>query len=155
MNYQIDRVDRQILNLLSQDAYIPYTEIAQRVNVSPGTVHVRMKKMLEAGIVGKPQIVIDWTALGWDITTFIGVYLTRSDVYYKVIRELKKIPEVLSCHYTTGNYSLFIKVICKDTRHLREVLSDKIQKIEGINRTETLVSLEESFVRQLTLEVDE
>jgi len=150
MNYQIDSTDKKILNLLSQDAFIPYTEIAQRVHVSAGTVHVRMRKMEEAGIVKKPQLHIDWTAIGWDITSFIGVYLTRSDVYYKVIRELKKVPEVLSCHYTTGTYSLFLKVICRDTKHLREVLSDKIQKIEGISRTETLVSLEESFVRQLT-----
>jgi Lrp/AsnC family transcriptional regulator for asnA, asnC and gidA len=88
-----------------------------------------------------------------DITAFIGVYLIRSDSYDRVVKELKKIDEVLSCNYTTGNYSLFLKIVCRDTNHLREVLHDKIQKIEGISRTETLISLEESFSRQMKVKV--
>lgn len=151
MNYQIDNTDVKILNILSQDAFTPFTEIAKKVHVAPGTVHVRMKKMEEAGIIRPPQLQINFSGLGWDITAFIGVFLTKSDVYFKVIRELQKIPEVLSCHYTTGTYSLFLKVQCKDTKHLRDVLSERIQKIDGISRTETLVSLEESFSRQLKL----
>lgn len=150
-DYQIDNVDLKILNLLTEDAFMPYTEVARRVNVAPGTVHVRMRKMEEAGIVKKPQLQLDLSRMGWDITAFIGVFLTKSEMYYKVVRELRKIPEVLSCHYTTGTYSLFLKIICRDTRHLRDVLHDKLQKIEGISRTETLISLEESFVRQLEL----
>jgi Lrp/AsnC family transcriptional regulator for asnA, asnC and gidA len=152
VNYQIDNTDLQILNLLSEDAFTPYTEVARLVHVAPGTVHVRMKKMEESGIVKKPQLQVDYAAMGWDITAFIGVFLTKSEMYYKVVRELKKIPEVLSCHYTTGTYSLFLKIICRDTRHLRDVLHDKLQKIEGISRTETLISLEESFSRNLKLE---
>jgi Lrp/AsnC family transcriptional regulator for asnA, asnC and gidA len=151
MNYQIDNTDIKILNILTQDAFVPFTEIAKKVNVAPGTVHVRMKKMEEAGIVKKPHLQIDLAAMGWDITAFIGVFLAKSESYYKVIRELQKIPEVLSCHYTTGTYSLFLKVQCRDTRHLRDVLSDRVQKIEGIARTETLISLEESFARELKL----
>lgn len=151
MNYQIDNIDIKILNILSQDAFTPYTEVAKKVHVAPGTVHVRMKKMEDAGIVRKPQLQLDLAALGWDITAFIGVYLTKSDVYYRVIRELQKVPEVLSCHYTTGTYSLFLRVQCKGTSHLRDVLSDRIQKIDGIARTETLISLEESFSRQLKI----
>jgi Lrp/AsnC family transcriptional regulator, regulator for asnA, asnC and gidA len=147
--YQIDSTDLKILQLLAQDAFTPFTEIAKKVHVAPGTVHLRMKKMEDAGIVHKPQLQIDWTQLGWDITAFIGVFLTKSEMYYKVVRELRKIPEVLSCHYTTGTYSLFLKIVCRDTRHLREVLHDRIQKIEGIARTETLISLEESFSRPL------
>ena len=151
MNYQIDNTDIKILNILTQDAFVPFTEIAKKVHVAPGTVHVRMKKMEEAGIVKKPHLQIDLSAMGWDITAFIGVFLAKSESYYKVIRELQKIPEVLSCHYTTGTYSLFLKVQCRDTRHLRDVLSDRVQKIEGIARTETLISLEESFARELKL----
>lgn len=151
MDYQIDNIDIKILNLLTQDAFIPYTEIAKKVHVAPGTVHVRMKKMEEAGIVKKPQLQIDLSALGWDVSAFIGVFLNKNDVLFQVVQELQKIPEVLSCHYTTGTYSLFLKVQCRDTRHLRDVLSDRIQKIEGIARTETLISLEESFSRQLKL----
>lgn len=150
-DYQIDNVDLKILNLLTEDAFMPYTEVARRVHVAPGTVHVRMRKMEEAGIVKKPQLQLDLSRMGWDITAFIGVFLTKSEMYYKVVRELRKVPEVLSCHYTTGTYSLFLKIICRDTRHLRDVLHDKLQKIEGISRTETLISLEESFVRQLEL----
>jgi len=151
MNYQIDNTDIKILNILTQDAFVPFTEIAKKVHVAPGTVHVRMKKMEEAGIVKQPHLQIDLAAMGWDITAFIGVFLAKSESYYKVIRELQKIPEVLSCHYTTGTYSLFLKVQCRDTRHLRDVLSDRVQKIEGIARTETLISLEESFARELKL----
>lgn len=150
-NYEIDNTDLRILHLLCEDAFLPYTEIARKVNVAPGTVHVRMKKMEDAGIVKKPQLQLDLSLIGWDITAFIGVFLTKSEMYYKVVRELRKIPEVLSCHYTTGTYSLFLKIICRDTKHLREVLHDKLQKIEGIARTETLISLEESFQRPLTL----
>jgi Lrp/AsnC family transcriptional regulator, regulator for asnA, asnC and gidA len=149
--YEIDNTDLKILNLLCEDAFLPYTEIARKVHVAPGTVHVRMKKMEDAGIVKKPQLQLDLSLVGWDITAFIGVFLTKSEMYYKVVRELRKIPEVLSCHYTTGTYSLFLKMMCRDTKHLREVLHDKLQKIEGIARTETLISLEESFQRPLAL----
>jgi Lrp/AsnC family transcriptional regulator for asnA, asnC and gidA len=90
-----------------------------------------------------------------DVTAFIGVYLIRSDQYDKVVKELRKIHEVVSCHYTTGNYSLFLKIVCRDTQHLREVLHDKLQKIEGINRTETLISLDESFDRPLKIDIEE
>jgi Lrp/AsnC family transcriptional regulator for asnA, asnC and gidA len=148
-NYQLDKVDRQILEILTTDAFTPYTEIARKVNVAPGTVHVRMRKMETAGVVKKPQLQVDLGVLGWDVTAFIGVILTRSEDYDKVVKEVQKIPEVLFCHYITGTYSLFLKVTCRDTRHLRDVLSDRIQKINGISRTETLISLEETFNRQL------
>lgn len=148
-NYQLDKVDRQILEILTTDAFTPYTEIARKVNVAPGTVHVRMRKMETAGVVKKPQLQVDLGVLGWDVTAFIGVILTRSEDYDKVVKEVQKIPEVLFCHYITGSYSLFLKVTCRDTRHLRDVLSDRIQKINGISRTETLISLEETFNRQL------
>jgi len=148
-NYQLDNIDHQILELLTEDAFTPYTEIARKVHVAPGTVHVRMRKMEQAGVVKKPQLQVDLGALGWDVTAFIGVFLQKSEDYGKVVKELQKIPEVLSCHYITGTYSLFLKITCRDTRHLRDVLSDRIQKINGISRTETLISLEESFNRQL------
>jgi Lrp/AsnC family transcriptional regulator for asnA, asnC and gidA len=153
LNYQIDNIDMQILNLLMENAFMPYTDIGKKLYISPGTVHVRMNKMEKLGIVKNPQLQIDLAKLGMDITAFIGVYLIRSDSYDRVVKELKKIDEVLSCNYTTGNYSLFLKIVCRDTNHLREVLHDKIQKIEGISRTETLISLEESFSRQMKVKV--
>ncbi|MFN8285859.1 MAG: Lrp/AsnC ligand binding domain-containing protein [Chitinophagales bacterium] len=147
--YEIDNLDLRILNLLMDNAFIPYTEIGKQLFVSPGTVHVRMNKMEKMGIIHNPQLHVDFAKLGLDVTAFIGVFLIRSDQYDKVVQELKKIDEIISCHYTTGNYSLFLKVVCRDTQHLREVLHDKIQRIQGINRTETLISLEESFSRPL------
>ena len=131
-NAEIDNTDIQILNILMENAFTPYTEIGKKLFISAGTVHVRMNKMEKLGIVRPPQLQIDLAKLGMDITAFIGVYLIRSDSYDKVVRELKKIDAVISCNYTTGNYSLFLKIVCRDTQHLREILHDKIQKIEGI-----------------------
>jgi len=155
LNYEIDKLDIEILNILMDDAFTPFTEIGKKLFVSPGTIHVRMAKMQKLGIVKSPRLQIELNKLGMDVTAFIGVYLIRSDMYDKVVKELKKIPEVISCHYTTGNYSLFLKIICRDTQHLREVLHDKLQKIEGINRTETLISLDESFDRPIQIKVPE
>ena len=153
LHYEIDNTDLQILNLLMENAFTPYTEIGKKLFISPGTVHVRMNKMEKLGIVKNPQLQIDLGKLGMDVTAFIGVYLIRSDMYDKVVTQLKKIDEVLSCNYPTGNYSLFLKIVCRDTQHLREVLHDKLQKIEGISRTETLISLEESFSRNMKVKL--
>lgn len=154
LHYEIDNTDLQILNILMENAFTPYTEIGKKLFISPGTVHVRMNKMEKLGIVKNPQLMLNLSKLGLDVTAFIGVYLIRSDMYDKVVTQLKKIDEVISCNYTTGNYSLFLKIVCRDTQHLREVLHDKLQKIEGISRTETLISLEESFSRQLKIKLE-
>jgi Lrp/AsnC family transcriptional regulator for asnA, asnC and gidA len=148
-NYEIDNVDRRILQLLMKNSRLPFTEIAQQVHVSPGTVHVRVKKMEEAGIIEGSQLSINSAALGYDVTAFLGIFLIRSALYDQVLEQLREIPEVVNCHYTTGTYSMFVKVVCRDTHHLKEVLHDTIQPIEGISRTETLVSLEESINRPL------
>ena len=150
-NLEIDNIDLKILALLSEDAKIPYTEIAKKVYVSGGTVHVRMRKMEEMGIVRGTTLNMDYSKLGYDITAFLGIYLERGSLYNEVVNDLKEVPEVVKIHYTTGNYSIFIKIHCRDTKHLREVLHDKIQKIEGIVRTETLISLEESLNRHIQL----
>ena len=148
-NYEIDNVDLKILALLTEDAKIPYTEIAKKVYVPGGTVHVRMRKMEEMGIVKGTTLSMDYSKLGIDVTAFMGIYLERSSLYDKVTEKLKEIPEIVKMHYTTGNYSIFIKIHCRDTRHLREVLHDKIQKVDGIERTETFISLEESLNRHI------
>lgn len=152
MNLEIDNVDLKILSILTEDANVPYTEIARKCFVSGGTVHVRMKKLTEMGIVTGAQLKIDYSKLGYDIIAFLGIYLEKSSMYGEVCEKLKAIPEIVSIHYTTGNYSIFAQLICKDTKHLREVLHDKIQNVKGIQRTETFISLEESVVRPLKLE---
>lgn len=150
-NFEIDNTDLKILEILMQDAKRPYTEVAKKVNVSQGTVHVRMNKMEAAGILEKTTLRINYAKLGYDITAFIGIYLEKSALYEKVLAKLKDIPEITSIHYTTGNYSMFVKIHCRDTNHLKEVLHDKMQQVEGIERTETMISLEESLDRNLKL----
>lgn len=147
----LDRVDIKILESLMKDAKKPYTEVAKKAFVSGGTVHVRMRKLEEAGIVEGTTLKVNYSKLGFDITAFIGIYLEKSVLYDMVIEELKKINEVTSIHYTTGNYSIFCKLYCKDTRHLKDVLHDKIQRIEGIERTDTMISLEEGLNRNINL----
>lgn len=151
-NYEIDNVDLKILALLTEDAKIPYTEIAKKVFVSGGTVHVRMRKMEEMGIVKGTTLKMDYSKMGYDITAFLGIYLEKSSLYDGVIEQLKKIPEIVIINYTTGNYNIFLKMHCRDTMHLRDVLHDKIQKIEGIERTETSISLEESLNRHISFD---
>lgn len=150
-NYEIDNTDLKILEILTDDAKKPYTEVAKKVFVSQGTIHVRMNKMEEAGIVERTTLRLNYSKLGYDITAFIGIYLQKSALYEKVLNELKKIQEITSIHYTTGNYSMFVKIHCRDTNHLKEVLHDKMQQVEGIERTETMISLEESLDRNLKL----
>lgn len=148
---EVDRLDRQILSILMQNAKRPYTEIAQQLFVSGGTIHVRMKKLEEAGIVRGYNLDVDYEKLGYDVTAFLGIFLDKSSLYDGVAEELGRIPEVVSVHYTTGGYSIFAKVICRDTNHLRDVLHDKIQQINGIQRTETLISLQESVNRPINI----
>ena len=147
----LDPLDYKILEILVEDANLPYTEIGQRLDVSGGTVHVRMKKMESLGIVKGARLLIDYSKIGWDITAFLGIYLDKSSLYEDVAKQLEAIPEVVNIHYTTGIYSIFAKIICRDTQHLREVLHDKIQRVTGIQRTETFISLEESLIRNTPL----
>lgn len=152
-NYDIDNIDLKILALLTEDAKMPYTEVAKRVFVSGGTVHVRMRKLEELGIVKGTTLKMDYAKMGYDITAFLGIYLEKSSLYDQVIKKLYNIPEIVKVHYTTGNYNIFVKMHCRDTNHLKDVLHDKIQKVEGIERTETIISLEESLNRHIQFSV--
>lgn len=148
-NYQIDKLDKEIVHLLLQDATLPYTEIANQLLVSPGTIHVRMKKLQAIGAVKGSELIIDQHYFGLDMTAFLGIFLEKGSQYKQVIRELKKIPELLEAYYTTGQYSIFAKLVCRNTQHMREILNDKIQPIPGIQSTETFISLEESIKRPI------
>ncbi len=148
---KIDSTDLKILSLLIENANMPYTEIGKKVFVSGGTVHVRMDKLEKMGVVKGAQLIVNPAKLGWDISAFLGIYLDKSSLYEDVAIDLEKIPEVVSIHYTTGIYSIFAKIICRDTEHLRQVLHNKIQKVAGIQRTETFISLEERILRPIPL----
>lgn len=144
--YTPDDLDLKILALLMENGKRPYTEIGEQLFVSGGTIHVRMNKMIAAGIVKGQSLRVDAVKLGYDVTAFLGVYLKSSSEYQPATDYLRKIPEIVSAHYLTGVYSIFLKVVCRDTDHLRTVLAD-IQRYEGIQRTETFISLEESIDR--------
>lgn len=148
----IDKLDRAILNILMQDARTPYLEIARSCNVSGATVHLRIQKLEKTGIIRGSRLMVDPTKLGVGICAFLGIYLDQGSHFKEVVEQLKGIQEIVECHYTTGIYSIFAKIYCRDTAHLREVLNDKIQAIGAVNRTETLISLEETFERQILVE---
>ena len=152
MQLTLDDIDLKILSILMKDAKTPYTDIAKQLFVSSGTVHVRMKKMEEMGIIKSFNLQLNYHKLGYDITAFLGIYLSKSSQYDAVAKQLEEIPEIVDLHYTTGNYSMFLKLVCKDTDHLRSILMDKIQKIEDITRTETFISLQESINRPVKIE---
>jgi Lrp/AsnC family transcriptional regulator for asnA, asnC and gidA len=150
LNSEIDNLDLQILSRLMQNAQKPFTEIAQELEVSGGTIHVRMKKMRRLGIVRGSHLDVDPEKLGFDVCAFVGVFLEKGSFYNRIVRQILEIPEVVEVHYTTGRYSIFLKIVCRNTRNLRQVLNDKVQPIEGIQRTETFISLEESTKRNLS-----
>ncbi|MDX3912169.1 MAG: Lrp/AsnC ligand binding domain-containing protein [Pseudosphingobacterium sp.] len=148
---ELDNLDTQILSILMNDASVPYTEIAKKLVVSGGTIHVRMKKMEELGIIRGSNLIINPQSIGFDICAFLGIYLEKGSQYKTAVEQLKEVKEVVELHYCTGQYSMFAKIICRDTNHLRHVLNEDIQAIKGIARTETIISLEESIKRQISL----
>jgi Lrp/AsnC family transcriptional regulator for asnA, asnC and gidA len=148
---EIDILDRKILTILMEDAVVPYTEIAKKLEVSAGTIHVRMKKLIELGVVVGSQLIVNPTVIGYDICAFIGIFLDKGSAYSDARERMKEIPEIVELHYTTGVYSIFAKILCRDTNHLREVLNEKIQAIPGIQRTETFITLEQGFSRQINI----
>ena len=150
VNYQIDNIDLKILNILSKNAKMPYTEVAKKVFVSGGTVHVRMRKLEKMGIVRATKLDIDYTKLGYNISCYMGIYLEKSFLYKETVKSLKKIPEIVEIHAITGQYTIFIKIICKDTSHFRNFL-DTVHKVKGITRTETFMSFEETILDGLAL----
>ena len=150
----VDNLDRRILNILLNDANTPYVEIAKRLHTSPGTVHVRLKKLRQLGILRPAFLNVDRQKLGFDVSAFVGLHLDRSAYHERVVRDLSKIPEVVNIHYLTGPYNLLVRLVCRDMQHLHQVLSYNIQQINGVLRTETMLSLDEPLHRPLTLPED-
>lgn len=151
----IDKLDLRIIQHLMHDANISYADLGKRLFVSAGTVHVRIKKLHDNGIVSGTRMHVDLKKLGYDVIAFIGIYLEKSSLYDVVAKDLKKIPEIVRMNYTTGNYSIFAEIVCRDIAQLRSVLHDELQKIKGIERTETFISLEESLQRNVQVSVEE
>ena len=147
--FNIDKLDLSIIQEMLENAETPYAELGKKLFVSGGTIHVRIKKLEELGIVKGKRLKVNLRQLGYDITAFVGIFLEKSSLYDQVAKDLEKIPEIVRLNYTTGNYSMYIEIVCKDISQLRRVLHDELQKIKGIERTETLISLAESFNRSV------
>lgn len=143
----IDKLDLNIIQEMMENADISYAELGKKLFVSGGTIHVRMKKMEEMGVIKGKKINVNLKLLDYDITAFVGIFLEKSSLYDQVAAELEKIPEIIRLNYTTGNYSMYLEIVCKDITQLRKILHDDLQKIKGIDRTETLISLDETFNR--------
>ncbi len=145
----LDQLDKQILDILVKDARVPYAEMAKKFNVSPGTIHVRVEKMRQAGVIQGTKIRLDPQKLGYDVCCFIGIILKSAKDYEVVLDKLRAFPEVVEAYYTTGNYSIFIKVMTHTIAELHRVLATKIQSIDEIQSTETLISMQNPILRDI------
>lgn len=148
-NLEIDGIDKEILRALMEDARTPILEIARKVNISGAAIHQRLRKLEKSGLITGSKFIINPKALGYSTMAFVGIYLDKAMNNPEAVKQLQKIPEVLECHYTTGNWSVFIKILCKDNEHLMHLLNKEIQTIPGVSRTETFVSLQQQIDRQI------
>jgi len=147
--FQIDRLDRKILSILTKDARIPFLEVARECNISGAAVHQRVQRLVRLGIISGSQFRIDPKKIGYKTCAFVGIFLDNAALFNNVSEKLINIPEITQCHYITGQYAMFVEVYTRDNEHLRVVLADKIQSIKGVSRTETFISLDVLFERQL------
>lgn len=148
---ELDGIDKIILNELMSKANLPISQLAKMLGISNTAVHQRIKKLESSGLIQATKVVIDPTVLGYSTLSFVGVFMDKSSSYDLVVKALKQIPEVVEAHFTTGNYGIFLKILCRDNSHLMEVLNKKIQQIDGVTRTETMIALEQTINRQIKL----
>ena len=150
---KIDKLERQILNIISKNARIPFKDVAEECGVSRAAIHQRVQRMIDMNVIVGSGYHINPKILGYNTCTYIGVKLERGSMYKDVVPEFEKIPEVVECHFTTGKYDMFIKIYAKNNHHLLSVIHDKLQPL-GLARTETLISFHEAIKRQMPIIVD-
>lgn len=147
---QIDSLDEQILKLIASNARIPFLEVARICNVSGAAIHQRIQKLVNIGVLKGSEFVVDPEKIGYETCAYIGLYLKNPEQFDIVVKALEKIPEVVECHYTTGQYDMFIKIYAKNNHHLLSIIHDKLQPL-GLARTETLISFHEAIRRQMPI----
>ena len=151
---RIDNLDKKILNIIMKNARIASKDVALECGVSRAAIHQRIQRLIEMKVITGSGYTVNPKSLGYNTCTYIGVSLEKGSMYREVVQELEKIPEVKECHYTTGHYSMLIKVYAQDNQHLMQLLNDQIQHIAGVTETETLISLEQSMNRQIYIPVN-
>ncbi|OQY05634.1 MAG: transcriptional regulator [Bacteroidetes bacterium 4572_117] len=152
-NLHIDVLDRKILSILVKSAKTPFLEVAKLCKVSGSAIHQRVNKLIEMGVITGSHFSIDHKKLGYQTTAYVGVYLENALMFADVLAEMKKIPEIIQCHYTTGQYSMFIKIVAKENTHLKQILSEKLVAVRGVLRTETFMSLDALIDREVPIEI--
>lgn len=151
---RIDELDKKILNIVMQNARIPSKDVAVQCGVSRAAIHQRIQRLIDMKVITGSGYNVNPKMLGYNTCTYIGVSLEKGSMYRKAVQQLESIPEVVECHFTTGPYSLLIKLYARDNQHLMELLNDQIQHIPGVTETETLISLEQSMNRQIHIDLD-
>lgn len=151
---RIDSLDKKILNIIMKNARIASKDVAVECGVSRAAIHQRIQRLIEMKVIVGSGYLVNPKALGYNTCTYVGVSLEKGSLYRDVVQKLEQIHEVVECHYTTGPYSMLIKVYAKDNQHLMELLNDRIQHISGVTETETLISLEQSMNRQIFIDED-
>ena len=145
----LDGIDKVIIKHLLKEARTPIQILSNACGISGAAIHQRLKKLENSGVVSGSQIILNPKILGFNTVAFIGIYLDKAIRNPEAVRQLKSIPEVIECHYTTGNWSIFVKLLCRDNEHLMQLLNKNIQTIDGVSRTETFISLQEQISRQI------
>ena len=149
-NQKLDGLDKQILKLIAADARIPFLEVARACDVSGAAIHQRIQKLTNMGVLNGSQFIIEPEKLGYETCAFIGLNLKNPEDFDTVVAELKQIPEVTECHYTTGNFDMFIKIYAQNNHHLLTIIHDKLQPL-GLSSSQTLISFHSAFKRQLPI----
>ena len=149
-NQKLDRLDKQILKLISEDARIPFLEVARACNVSGAAIHQRIQKLTNIGVLKGSRFIIDPESIGYETCAYVGINLKNPEKFDVAVEALKEIPEVVECHYTTGDYDLFIKIFAINNHHLLDIIHDKLQPL-GLSRSETIISFGSAFTRQLPM----
>ena len=147
----MDSIDQTILRLLMRNARMPYLEIARECGISGAAIHQRVKKLTDMGVIQGTRLVVDPKSLGFDVCAFIGIQLRDVALHESTIETLRDVPEVVECYFLTGKYNLFIKVYCHDNEHLMHTIFDRVLTVPGITSTETFISLNETFSRQVSV----
>lgn len=152
---KIDTLDKKILNILSKNARMPFKDVAAECGVSRAAIHQRVQRLIEIGVILGSSFNINPKSLGYTTRTYVGITLERGNMYRDVAQQIAMIPEVVECHYTTGSYTMLIKLYAKDNEQLMELLNDKLQNINGVVSTETLISLEQSIKREVPVTTED
>ena len=151
---KIDNLDKQILEIISQNARIPFKDVAAECGVSRAAIHQRVQRLIDLGVIIGSGYHVNPKSLGYSTCTYVGIKLERGSMYKSVVAELEKIPEIVECHFTTGPYTMLTKLYSTDNEHLMELLNSKIQEILGVTATETLISLEQSIKKEIPIRND-